>query len=359
MRCFTSLWAGVLLLIACGGYHPSFSADESAVLRFATYGGGLLEGQKSYLGEPFESLTGAKIQWTPANEEIFAEKLLMAGGRTAPFDLVLLDDPWYSLVRARGLLEALDERQVPNLARVRKEFRLPQDMGVCWGGILLGIVYNKTKYRELGIPAPTKWQDLADARLSGRVGIQTLAGTAPKFLLAAYAMELGDPPTKWDRAIDEVAKIKFHSFSKGVADLTAKMEGGDVWAAPMVAGRAYSIIRKGLPLEFVLPDNGNGSKGGIACGTISIPRSSRNRPLAEKLISFYLSPGVQLMEATAATPYGPVISDLDPILQKAPLIADLIPWGPMVTHGFRLPWNDADLDRFSAYVDAWNRKVQR
>jgi|HubBroStandDraft_4_1064222.scaffolds.fasta_scaffold388697_2 spermidine/putrescine-binding protein len=78
MRRLTSLWAGALLLIACGGYHPSFSADESAVLRFATYGGGLLEGQKSYLGEPFESLTGAKIQWTPANEEIFAEKLYRA-----------------------------------------------------------------------------------------------------------------------------------------------------------------------------------------------------------------------------------------------------------------------------------------
>jgi spermidine/putrescine-binding protein len=78
MRRLTSLWAGALLLIACGGYHPSFSADESAVLRFATYGGGLLEGQKGYLGEPFESLTGAKIQWTPANEEIFAEKLYRA-----------------------------------------------------------------------------------------------------------------------------------------------------------------------------------------------------------------------------------------------------------------------------------------
>lgn len=78
MRRLTSLWAGALLLIACGGYHPSFSADESGVLRFATYGGGLLEGQKSYLGEPFESLTGAKIQWTPANEEIFAEKLYRA-----------------------------------------------------------------------------------------------------------------------------------------------------------------------------------------------------------------------------------------------------------------------------------------
>ncbi|HEY7248679.1 MAG TPA: extracellular solute-binding protein [Xanthobacteraceae bacterium] len=359
MRCFKSLLAAVLLLTSCGAYRSAFSADEGAVLRFATYGGGLLEGQKSYLGEPFEYLTGAKIQWTPANEEIFAEKLLIAGGRSAPFDLVLLDDPWYSLVRARGLLEPLDEREVPNLARVRKEFRLPQDMGVCWGGILLGIVYSKAKYSELGLPAPAKWQDLADPKLSGHVGTQTLAGTAPKFLLAAYAMQLGDPPTKWDRAIDEVAKIKFHSFSKGVADLMAKVEAGDVWAAPMVAGRAYSMIRKGLPLAFVLPDNGNGSKGGISCGTISIPKNGRNRPLAEKLISLYLSPGVQLMEATADTPYGPVISGLDPILQKAPLIGDLIPWGATVTNGFRLPWSDADLDRFSAYVDAWNRKVQR
>jgi hypothetical protein len=50
--------------VDCDAYRPCLSAEDTAVLRFATYGGGLLEGQKSHLGEPFEALTGAKIQWT-------------------------------------------------------------------------------------------------------------------------------------------------------------------------------------------------------------------------------------------------------------------------------------------------------
>lgn len=338
---------------------PTYGTAQEAVLRFGAYGGGLLEAQKVYLGEPFEALTGAKIQWTASNAEVYANKLVATAGRTPPFDIVMLDEPFYSLARIRGALEKLDPSRVPNLAHVQKEFRLPDDTGSCLFTLTLGIVYNKDKFRDVGLPPPKRWQDLANPKLSGHVATQTLAASAPKFLLAAYAIELGDPPTKWDRAVDEVAKIKFHSFSTGVADLVAKIEAGDVWAAPIANGRAYSLIQKGLPVDFVLPDNGNGTKGGLTCTAIAIPKGSPNRSLAEKLISFALSPDVQLMQAASATAYGPVIATLDPILEKAPGIADQIPWGAAAKNGFLLSWDEAGLQKFPEYVDAWNRKVQK
>jgi putative spermidine/putrescine transport system substrate-binding protein len=263
-------------------------------------------------------------------------------------------------VRVRGLASKLDPAKVPNLNKVQKLFRLPEDMGSCLFSFSSGIVYNKNKFAELGLPPPTRWQDLASPKLSGHVGTQTLAATPVKYFLAAYAIQLGDTPTKWDRAIDEVAKIKFQSFSAGIADLMAKIEAGDVWAAPIVGSRAYALIEKGLPVEYVLPENGNGTKGGISCTPIVVPKGSTNAALGEKMLNFALSPDAQLMQATAISAYGPVISTLDPILEKAPKIADRIPWGKVVTNGFRLSWDsEADLDRFSEYVEAWNRKVQK
>lgn len=351
---------GGIVLAVTGGGIMTARAQDGGVLRFGTYGGTMLEGQKVYLGEPFEALTGAKVQWTAATEEVFANKLIAAAGRSPPYDVVLLDDPWYSLVRVRGLAAKLDPAKVPNLKNVEKLFRMPDDMGSCLFSFTSGIIYNKNKFTELGLPAPTRWQDLANPKLSGHVGTQTLAATPVKYFLAAYAIQLGDPPTKWDRAIDEMAKIKFHSFSSGIADLMAKIEAGDVWAAPIVGSRAYALIEKGLPVDYVLPDNGNGTKGGVSCTAIVVPKGSANPALGEKMLNFTLSSDAQLMQATAVSAYGPVIGALDPILEKAPKIADRIPWGKVVANGFRLSWDrEADLDKFSEYVDAWNRKVQK
>lgn len=347
-----TLMLGVLLTAE----KPVSAADT---LRFGGYGGALLEAQKIYLGEPFEALTGATIQWTASTEEVYTNKLTATAGSVPPFDLIMLDEPWYSLVRVRGLAEKLDPAKVPSLKNVKKEFLLPDNIGACLFTFTLGIVYNKDKFKEQGIPAPTRWQDLANPKLSGHVGTQTLAATAPKHLLAAYAIQLGDPPTKWDRAIDEVAKIKFHSFSSGVADLVAKMEAGEVWAAPMTNGRAHSMIQRGLPVEFVLPENGDGTKGGISCTALVITKGSPNRALAEKMISFALTPGVQLMQATSKNPYGPVISSLDETLQSAPALGEKVPFGDMTKHGLRLSWDKTELDKFTQYVDAWNRKIQK
>lgn len=347
-----------LALVALVGLVPN-STTLAAELRFGAYGGGLLEAQKEYLGAPFELLTGAKVEWTAATEEVYLNKLTISGGKSPPFDLVMLDEPWYSLVRLRGLAEKLDPARVPGLQSVKKEFLLPDNMGVCLFSFTSGIVYNKDKFRELGIPAPTKWQDLANPKLSGHVGTQTLAATAPKHLLAAYAIQFGDPPTNWDRAIDEVAKIKFHSFSSGAADLVAKMEAGEIWAAPIANGRAYSMIQKGLPMEYVMPDNGNGTKGGVSCTALVVTQGSPNRTLAEKMISYVLTPGAQLMAAVAKTPYGPVITGLDEILSKAPAIGATVPFGDVTKTALRLQWDEAGVDKFTKYVEAWNRKVQK
>jgi putative spermidine/putrescine transport system substrate-binding protein len=344
-----AVWIGTYPVVAQG----------SGPLRFGAYGGSLLEVQKNNLGKPFTDVSGVNVEWTAGTEEVYANKLIAGAGRNPPFDLVMLDDPWYSLVRVRGLAEKLGVATVRNLTEVLPEFRLPDNLGTCLFSFSSGIVYNTTKFKQAGLPAPTRWQDLANPALAGHVGIQTLAATAPKHLLAAYAIESGDPPANWDRAIDAVAKIKFHSFSSGAADLMAKIEAGDVWAAPIANGRAYALVQKGLPVEFVLPENGNGTRGGLSCTTIAIPKGSRNKQIAERFISFALSPGAQLMQAVSSTPYGPVIGSLDKILENAPKLAEAIPFGSAVKNGLRLSWDEAGLEKFTQYVEAWNRRVQR
>src|SRR5579864_5779924 len=116
------------------------------------------------------------------------------------------------------------------------------------------------------------------------------------------------------------------------------------------------MIYKGLPMDYVLPDNGDGTKGGISCTTIVIPKGSGNSALAAKLIAFALTPGAQLMTATSNTPYGPVINGLDNVLRQ---MKTRVPFGDVTSHALRLSWDKAALDKFTQYVDEWNRKVQK
>ena len=101
-------------------------------------------------------------------------KLTVAAGKNPPFDVVLLDEPWYSLLRVRGFIEELDPARVPNLKNVKKEFLLPDNAGVCLFSFTSGVVYNTKKFKELGIPPLTRYQDLANPKLSRRVGTQKL-----------------------------------------------------------------------------------------------------------------------------------------------------------------------------------------
>src|SRR5579864_2067486 len=138
--------AGIAIVALVGFARGPASAAE--ILRFGAYGGGLLEAQKEYLGAPFEILTGATIEWTAATEEIFANKLIAANGKSPPFDVVMLDEPWSSLVRVQGLAEKLDSTRVPPLRNVKKEFLVPDNEGVCLFSFTSGIVYNKEKFKE-------------------------------------------------------------------------------------------------------------------------------------------------------------------------------------------------------------------
>lgn len=328
-------------------------------LRVAHFGGTFTEAQKRYVGEPFEQMTRAQVEWIASNPADNFAKLKARAGLEPPFDVVIFDEPFVSLVVEQGLVERLDAANVPNLKDVYPQAMVPGNHGAGVIFFSLGIIYNAQKFKEHGIPEPTTWKVLWDPRLAGRVGTQGLDSTAPKYLVAAAAIALGDQPTDWGRAIDEVAKIKFHSFSATVADLMAKLTSGDVWAAPIVNGRAWSLIDKRLPLKFVLPDNGNGTRGGLERSALVIPKGTRNKAAAEALINLVLSPAAQLAQAID-NPYGPTNKRLEKLLAANPAIAQRIPASAADIQGaMTLKWTPATVARFPDYLERWRKTVQK
>lgn len=350
---------GLLALVGMVGEQAHAADFRGIRLKVAHFGGSFTETQKRYVGEPFEQLTGAQVEWIPSGQSDVIAKLKARAGLEPPFDVAIFDEPFLTVAIEQGLLEKLSPSNVPNLKDLYPQALVPDSYGA---GVILfsiGIVYNADKFKEQGIPEPTSWKVLWNPKLAGRVGTQTLDATAPKYLVAAAAIGLGDDPSDWTRAIDEVAKIKFHSFSESVSDLMAKLTSGDVWAAPIVNGRAWSLIDRGLPLKFVLPDNGNGTKGGVERSALAVPKGTKQKAASEAFINLTIGPAAQLAQAID-NPYGPTNRRLEKVLAVHPSVAARIPASSAEVQGaLTLKWTPAVLAKFPTYMERWRKTVQK
>ena len=54
-----------------------------------------------------------------------------------------------------------------------------------------GVVYNADKFKELGLPKPTRYRDLLDPKLKGRVGVPDISGNLGLFVVYGFAIDAG------------------------------------------------------------------------------------------------------------------------------------------------------------------------
>lgn len=115
----------------------------------------------------------------PPEENVVADIDMMWGGGDFPFDVEL---------KPNGVLKPVTIPQgvfaaafpAPDIAGVplyEMDKKAPAGQGPRWVGIALssfGLIYSPPLYKSLGLPAPTKWEDLANPKLAGLI-----AGTDP------------------------------------------------------------------------------------------------------------------------------------------------------------------------------------
>ena len=125
----------------------------------------------------FEEETGIDVVYDvfETNEEMFP--IIEAGG--VKYDVVCPSDYMIQRMIQNDMLAPLNFDNIPNVKEIGPEYmEMSKDFDpenkysvpYCWGTV--GILYNKQRLEELGVPAPTKWADLWDERLSGEILMQ-------------------------------------------------------------------------------------------------------------------------------------------------------------------------------------------
>lgn len=256
---------------------------DGQTLRVATFGGGWDKAVHELIGQEIEK-RGGKVQYVLGSPRDNLAKLIASRGNP-PFDVIEMDDKTYLDAMSGNLLEKIRAENVPNRKDLEAdgvgEYRM-----AAWV-VQEGILYLPEKFKQAGVPPPTRYADLAHPGLAGKVMYADLAAPGTIHILVAMAVDKGGNESNMQPAYDDLKRINPARFWKLAAEGQTQLANGDVWAATMHNGHAAQALDKGMPVAFVHPKAGD-KVGILRPGWLGIVKGTKARDAAEFFVNGYL-----------------------------------------------------------------------
>lgn len=228
-----------------------------------------------------------------------------AGQGNQLIDIAFIESGEQENGRAEGLWEALNPEEITNMSKVGEKFLVKENSGVTVNYTPMGISYNADLVEANNLPVPTSWNDLTLPEMKDNLTMTEISsnfGRSPTIMLS-YAN--GGDENNMEPGFEKLGIIAGYmpTFAKSAAQLTQNLQ--DQSAVYTTWTMARSIIQKeqnGLPLEFVIPEEGTNVVPTIA----SLVTGAKNPEAAKVFINFLLTDEVQKLFATDLY-YNPVV----------------------------------------------------
>ena len=286
----TLLLTSALALIAQGAL-----ADEIRVLNWQGYGTDL-----DWAIAAYSEKTGNTV----VHEYFTSEQEMLTKLRTNPgaYDVVLINSAYTAQAQGEGLLAPIDTSKLKNFADLDPKLVGNEDLnpggalyGVPWTWGLTSIAVNTNDFPT----PPTSLSVLWDPALKGRVSIRDDGLEAVQFAAMASGQNI-NRITDLDVVKAKLAELvpQITTFWGSENDWNQFMAAGDFAVATYWSGSASRSISKGLPIAFVVPDEGAiGWLDGL-----SIPATSTQQDAALSFIDWMIDPEFYVKWDTEGAP---------------------------------------------------------
>jgi len=224
-----------------------------------------------------------------SNEDMYAK--LSSG--SVSYDVVVPSDYMIERLIDEDMLAPLNYDNIPNIKNIVPEFYGPDaefdyyDEGSVYSVPyfygMIGIIYNTEMVdkEDLG-----SWELMWNKKYKGN--ILQFNNSRDAFGTAQYKLGI-DVNSKdekdWRRALEELRKQKDIVQGYVMDEIFNKMEGGSAAIAAYYAGDFLAMYENNDDLDFFYPKEGTNLYVDAMC----IPKSSKNKALAEAYINFMLS----------------------------------------------------------------------
>jgi spermidine/putrescine transport system substrate-binding protein len=258
-------------------------ADEIRVLNWQGYGTDI-----DWAVTAFAEKTGHTV----VHEYFTSEQEMLTKLRTNPgaYDVVLVNSAFTGQAVGEGLLAPIDTSKIANFADLDPSLTGNADLsadgalyGVPWTWGLTSIAVATADFPT----APTSLSVLWDPALKGRVSIRDDGLEAVQLAAMASGQNINDI-TDMDAVKEKLTTLlpQITTFWGSENDWNQFMAAGDFAVATYWSGSASRSIGKGLPISFVVPDEGAiGWLDGL-----SVPASSTKADAAHAFIDWMVDP---------------------------------------------------------------------
>jgi iron(III) transport system substrate-binding protein len=229
----------------------------------------------------------------------------------------------YQVMKNDGLLQAANLGNIGIPAEIplgagMLPTRDPENHFFSWAILFSGFMINTDQMRQLGLPVPTSYADLANPVYNGHVIspnplLSSTAVTNVMAVVQAYGEERA-----WQLWEEIDANIGFYSDStSNTYNLVAR---GEYPIAIVVNRPVYELQLQGYPVEFVIPRDGTM----VQDNAMGVVKGARNKELAERFITFILSEDMQRIGAEFPyTPVRPGVLEPDSFISLDNLASDI------------------------------------
>ncbi len=277
-------------------YYEKFR-DKNITINVYNWGEYISDGSEGSLDVigAFEEISGINVNYTnyATNEDMYtklANDKVGQEGYSSVYDIIIPSDYMIAKMAEEGMLEELDYDDIPNIKYIDEQYRFEDfdpegkySVPYTWGTV--GIIYNKAKLAEEGIPEEdvATWDVFWDDRFKGQILMFSNSRDAFAIGLAKLGYSLN---TEDHEELYEVSKVmrqqKRYVQTYVMDQIFDKMQLEEAWVAPYYAGDAVTMIDANPNLAFAYP----GETFNRFIDAICIPKGSRNKEAAEAFINF-------------------------------------------------------------------------
>ncbi len=262
---------------------------EGVTLTVGTFGGSWKDRIEEHIAPKFAA-EGGKLEFITGNPRNLLSKLIAARGQDAPMDVVEIAESTWPDLKEGDFVTAYDAANIPNLAQLDPAMYDEYRVGNWLTEV--GIVYDIDKFEEAGIPQPTKFSDLMDPRLAGKVGLPDVVMAVAIPLVVGFAKEFGGDESNITPGLEKINEIDIFSFYSSGPQATQMFESGDVWAIVLHAGWAVRLNAAGLKVGMAFPEV-DGSIGVDDTGYVGVVNGTEHKEAAEFYINELISEEMQ------------------------------------------------------------------
>jgi len=297
MRKITVFTVLIMLIISAsvlsaeGTKEKGAKASKPKVLAVSTWGYNMDLLDKN-ITVPFEKKYNVKLIYEKGNNSSRLTKL--AARKNNPIvDVVHFAGNYTFKAIQQGLLQPYDPSKLSNLKDLYKWAQDPlgNRYGVGYSVSHYGLFYRTDKISK----PVTSWRDLWRPDVKGYVTLPDIATTNGPATIILIAKAWGGDENNVDIAWKKLESLKgaiVNTYRRS-SELTTMVKQGEVWVGPYASFAWGNLLKTGLPLKSVVPEEGIVG----VMSVVSIVKGTKNEDLAYKYINFLISKKVEEAEA--------------------------------------------------------------